>query len=86
MRIIWGVGSIIAATVALRLAWQPGFLGLSHGIWVAIAIAIVISVAMGAVGVRRGAASAILSILGLLMSALVLLAVYVDTPGPYRGP
>ncbi len=78
MRYIWGAGSIIAATIAFRLIFVAGFADRSHLILAAVAIAVVISFAMGAVGVTRGAASAILSILGLLMSALTLLVFYVN--------
>ena len=81
---IWCAGSVIAATVALRLMFQPGFLGRSHSIWVGIAIAVVISIAMGAVGLRRGGLSKLISVLALLMSAFTLLVMYTNT-GPYRG-
>lgn len=78
MRYIWGIGSIIAATVAFRLTFLAGFDDRSRLILAAVAIAVVISFAMGVVGATRGAASAILSILGLLMSAVTLLVFYVN--------
>ena len=78
MRYIWGAGSIIAAAVAFRLTFLAGFYDHSRLILAAVATLVVISFAMGAVGVTRGAASAILSILGLLMSALTLLVFYIN--------
>ena len=84
MRYIWCAGSIIAATIAVRLMWHPGSLGRSNTVWAIIAVAVVISMAMGVVGVRRGGASAIISILAWLMSVFTLLVMYTNT-GPYRG-
>lgn len=78
MRNIWGAGSIIVATIGFRLMFLPGFADRSRLILATVAIAVLISFATGAVGVTRGAASAILAILGLLMSAFMLLAFYVN--------
>ena len=78
MRYIWGAGSIIAAAIAFRLTFLAGFYDRSRLILAAVAALVVISFAMGAVGVTRGAASAILSILGLLLSALTLLVFYIN--------